>query len=201
LRGYIVAGIGTEIGKTIVAATVVEKLGADYWKPVQAGELNHTDTMTVGELAPGCGTLHTEAYRLNTAMSPHAAAEIDGVTIVREDLSAPATENVLVIEMAGGLLVPLAPGLSNIDLMADWGLPVILVSAYYLGSINHTLLSVQALAARRVRVLGIVFNGDTVATSRSIILAETGLACLLDMPRADRLDGQWIASQARALAL
>lgn len=201
MRGYIVAGIGTEIGKTIVAATVVEKLGADYWKPVQAGELNHTDTMTVRELASGCGALHAEAYLLNTAVSPHAAAQIDGITITREELSPPATENVLVIEMAGGLLVPLAPGLSNIDLMEDWGLPVILVSTYYLGSINHTLLSVEALVARRIPVLGIVFNGDTVASSRSIILSETGLPCLLDMPRTDRLDGQWIASQAQALSL
>jgi dethiobiotin synthetase len=201
LHGYIIAGIGTEVGKTVVSAMVVEKLGADYWKPIQAGELDHSDSMTVAELAPGCPTLHPEAYRLNSAVSPHAAAEIDGVAIVRENLSPPHTQNTLVIEMAGGLLVPLAPGLSNIDLMADWGLPVILVSAYYLGSINHTLLSVEALRSRQIPISGIVFNGNLVSPTRSIILSETRLPCLLDVAPAQRLDAPWIATQAQELAL
>jgi dethiobiotin synthetase len=201
LHGYIVGGIGTEVGKTIVSAIVVEKLKADYWKPVQAGELAQTDSMTVRELAPGGRAFHPEAYRLRTAVSPHAAAAIDGVRIVRERLALPHTENTLVIEMAGGLLVPLARGLSNIDLIADWGLPVVVVSSYYLGSINHTLLSLEALRVREISVLGVVFNGEPVASSRRVILSETGLPCLLDIAPADPLDAIWIATQAEAMSL
>lgn len=201
MHGCIVAGIGTEVGKTIVSAIVVEKLQADYWKPIQAGELAQTDSMTVRDLAPGCRRFHPEAYCLATAVSPHAAAEIDGVEIVREGVALPHTENTLVIEMAGGLLVPLARGLSNIDLILDWGLPVVLVSAYYLGSINHTLLSIEALRARDIPILGIVFNGESVSSSRSIILSETGLPCLLDVAPVDHLDAKWITTQAEALSL
>ena len=115
MRGYVVAGIGTEVGKTVVAAILVEKLRADYWKPVQAGNLDATDTLRVRHLTRHGGVLHPEAWRLNTPVSPHAAADIDGVRIKRASLELPHTGTPMIVELAGGLMVPLdsQPGLST----------------------------------------------------------------------------------------
>jgi len=201
MHGCVVAGIGTGVGKTVVAAIVAEKWRADYWKPVQAGELHASDTMKVRQLAPEAARFHAEAYRLNSAISPHAAAELDGVQIERTKLALPVTENRLVVELAGGLFVPLAPGLRNIDLLSEWKLPVLLVANYYLGSINHTLLSIEALQTRDIPLLGLVFNGNPLKSSRQAILEESGLPCLLDMARADRIDASWVAKQAESLQL
>ena len=213
MRGYVVAGIGTDVGKTVVSAILVEKLRADYWKPVQAGDLDSSDTLRVGQLTTHGGVLHPEAWRLNTAMSPHAAAEIDGVRIRRTSLELPQNDSLpgahpntpLIVELAGGLMVPLdnrpGQGLCNIDLLKDWGLPVVLVANFYLGSINHTLLSVDALQNRDIALAGLVFNGDAVESSRSAILNLTGLPVLLDLPWTDRLDRIFISSHAARLEL
>ena len=205
MRGYVVAGIGTEVGKTVVAAILVEKLRADYWKPVQAGNLDASDTLRVRQLTRHGGMLHPEAWRLNTPVSPHAAAEIDGVRIRRASLEIPHTSTPLIVELAGGLMVPLdsrpGHGLSNIDLLKEWGLPVVLVANYYLGSINHTLLSVDAMRSRDIELAGLVFNGDTVKGSRSAILNLTGLRVLLDLPWANKVDTAFIATQAARLEL
>jgi len=209
MRGYVVAGIGTEVGKTVVAAILVEKLRADYWKPVQAGDLDSSDTLRVRQLAAHGGVLHPEAWRLSTAMSPHAAAEIDGVRIRRASLELPQNRALpgtpLIVELAGGLMVPLdarpGQGLSNIDLLKEWGLPVVLVANYYLGSINHTLLSVDAMRARDITLAGLVFNGDAVKGSRSAILNLTGMRVLLDMPWTDKVDTAFISTQAARLKL
>jgi dethiobiotin synthetase len=201
MRGFVVAGIGTEVGKTIVSAIMVQRLKADYWKPVQAGNLDQSDTLAVQQLAP-CGVdFHPEAYRLKRAMSPHAAAEKEGVLIEHQQMALPPTGNTLVVELAGGLMAPLAPGLTNIDLLTDWKLPVVLVSSYYLGSINHTLLSVDALTQRNISLLGLVFNGDPVESTRRAILESTGLRSLLDIARADRVDSAWMAKQVENLQL
>ncbi|MCH7506440.1 MAG: dethiobiotin synthase [Proteobacteria bacterium] len=205
MRGYVVAGIGTEVGKTVVAAILVEKLRADYWKPVQAGNLDASDTLRVRQLTRHGGMLHPEAWRLNTPVSPHAAAEIDGVRIRRASLELPHTGTPLIVELAGGLMVPLdsqpGHGLSNIDLLKEWGLPVVLVANYYLGSINHTLLSVDAMRSRDIELAGLVFNGDTVKGSRSALLNLTGLKVLLDLPWADKVDTGFISTQAARLEL
>lgn len=201
MRGCVVAGIGTEVGKTVVAAIFVERLRADYWKPVQAGSLDRSDTMTVRRLAPGGAAFYPEAYRLRHAMSPHAAAELEGVAIEQRKLALPQTANTLVVELAGGLMVPLGDKLTNIDLLPDWDLPVVLVANYYLGSINHTLLSLDALTRRNISVMGLVFNGDRVDSSRRLILAATGLSPLLDLERAARPGPDWVARQARKLQL
>lgn len=209
MRGYVVAGIGTGVGKTVVSAILVEKFQADYWKPVQAGELHASDTPRVQQLALHRGVLHTEAWRLNTAASPHAAAEIDGVQINRTTLDLPQAGTdqgtPLIVELAGGLMVPLdvRPGLElrNIDLLKEWGLPVVLVANYYLGSINHTLLSVDALQSRGIALAGIVFNGEAMKGSRSAIVDLTGLPVLLDLPWADRIDRPFISTQATRLTL
>ena len=201
MRGFVIAGIGTEVGKTIVSAIMVQRLKADYWKPVQAGSLDQSDTMTVRQLAPCGAVFHPEAFRLKRAMSPHAAAKKEGVLIEQKQMTLPLTENTLVVELAGGLMAPLAPGLSNIDLLPDWKLPVVLVSSYYLGSINHTLLSIEALKRRNISLLGLVFNGDPVESTRSAILESSGLRSLLDIERTDRFDSTWMEKQVENLQL
>ena len=201
MHGCVVAGIDTEVGKTIVSAILVQRLQADYWKPVQAGNLDQSDTMTVQQLVSCGAVFHPEAHRLKRAMSPHAAAEKEGVLIEKQQMALPPTDNTLVVELAGGLMAPLAPGLTNIDLLTDWKLPVILVSSYYLGSINHTLLSIEALKRRQISMLGLVFNGDPVESTRQAILDSTGLRSLLDIEPTDRINSAWIAKQVENLQL
>ncbi|NNM00667.1 MAG: dethiobiotin synthase [Gammaproteobacteria bacterium] len=202
MQQVVVAGIGTGVGKTLVAAILVEALGADYWKPVQAGELDATDTMTVSALTtPGRGRILPEAYRLSRPESPHAAAAAEGVEIEAARLALPVVDGPLVVELAGGVLVPLGGGLTNADLLIRWSLPVVLVSSYYLGSINHTLLSVEALTARGIAIAGLVFNGDPVAASRAGILALTGLPVLLDLPALADVTAEAIRSEAGRLTL
>ena len=178
-----VAGIGTSVGKTLVSALLVERLGASYWKPIQAGGLVHTDTEEVRRLVTlSRARFLPEAYSFRAAMAPHAAAAQEGVTIEKEGLRLPDVEGSLVVEPAGGVLVPVADGLLNVDLLKYWNLPVVVVSSYYLGSINHTLLTVEALKSRDLTLAGIVFNGERNDHSRGVILRETGLKCLLDLP-------------------
>lgn len=180
---FAIAGIGTGVGKTLVAALFVERLGAAYWKPIQAGGLAHTDTDEVRRLVTnGRARFLPEAYRLKAAMSPHAAADREGLTLERSRLQIPEAEGPLVVEPAGGVRVPMADDLLNTDLMEDWSLPVVVVANYYLGSINHTLLTVEALKARGLPLAGIVFSGEPNPDSRSVILEVTGLECLLDLP-------------------
>ncbi len=172
---YFITGIGTEVGKTIAAAIVTEALEADYWKPIQAGDLENSDTHKVERLISNKKSIfHKNAFELNTPMSPHAAAKIDGVKIRAKNMELPKTENDLVIEGAGGLLVPI----SDEETIADLIKPdhkVILVSRNYLGSINHTLLSVEALKSRNLNCIGIIISGEENPSSESIIQKMTGL--------------------------
>lgn len=172
---YFITGIGTEVGKTVAAAIVTETLEADYWKPIQAGDLENSDTHKVKRLISNKKTVfHENAFSLKTPMSPHAAAEIDGVEISAKEVKQPKTKNSLVIEGAGGLLVPI----NNKETIADLIRPehkVILVSRHYLGSINHTLLSVEALKSRNLTCAGIIFSGEENPSTESIIEKMTGL--------------------------
>ena len=155
-----ITGIGTEIGKTIVSAALVEKLKADYWKPVQSGDLNNSDTNKVRNLITNkTSNFHPETYALTQPFSPHKSAAIDGISIDKNKFSIPVTGNKLIIEGAGGLMVPLNTNFLIIDLIKQLNVEVILVSRNYLGSINHTLLSVDALKQRNIPVKGIIFNG------------------------------------------
>ncbi len=165
----VVTGTDTGVGKTVFSAALAGALGAHYWKPVQAGLQDSTDSETVrslGGLPPD--RLLPECYRLKTPCSPHRAAEIDGVQIELERLTVPDA-NPLVIEGAGGVLVPLRRDLLMADLFAVWGLPVVLVARTALGTINHSLLSIEALRARNVPVLGVAFVGNPVEDSEAII--------------------------------
>lgn len=175
-KTFVIAGTGTEVGKTVTSAVLCEAWKADYWKPVQAGGLEFTDTDLVKSLVSNTsGKFHAEGYRLTEPMSPHAAAEIDNVVIDESGLKIPVTENNLLIELAGGLMVPLRKDFLNIDLIKFWKLPVILVSRNYLGSINHTLLSLDVLKKNNIPVEGIIFNGDEVKATEDVILQYAGV--------------------------
>lgn len=157
----VIAGTDTGIGKTIFSAALTGALGAAYWKPVQSGLEGETDSEAVLRLSgvPAQNIL-AEAYKLNTPASPHIAAAIDGIEIDVEKLTPPRMRSPLVIELAGGLMVPLTRRVLQIDLLQRWKLPVVLVSSTRLGTINHSLLSIEALKARAIPMLGIAFTGE-----------------------------------------
>lgn len=173
-----VTGIGTDVGKTIASSIITESLQADYWKPIQAGDLDNSDSHKIQRYISNDKTvIHPNSYKLNTPASPHLAAEIDNVTIDLAKIIAPETENHLVIEGAGGLFVPL----NNQDTIIDLIQPdykVIVVSRHYLGSINHTLLTVEALQNSKIKVAGIIFSGEENKATESIILSKTGIKCI-----------------------
>lgn len=176
-KRYFITGISTEVGKTVVAAIVTEALEADYWKPIQAGELENSDTHKVEQLISNNNSkFHSNSYALKTPMSPHAAAEIDGITIDLKKIQVPKTSNHLVIEGAGGLLVPL----NNTDTILDLIQPeynVIVVSRHYLGSINHTLLTVKLLQEKGFNV-AILFSGKEHKTTEEIIKTMTNVTVI-----------------------
>lgn len=173
-----ITGISTDVGKTIASAIIVEALQADYWKPIQAGDLEHSDTHKVQSLISNTQSkFHPNSYALQTPASPHLAATKDGITIDLNQIQEPATTNHLVIEGAGGILVPLNETQSVVDLIQP-DYKVIVVSRHYLGSINHTLLTVEALQNRKIQVAGIVFSGEENTSTESIILSRTGLSCI-----------------------
>ena len=178
MNTYFVTGIGTDVGKTIVSAIITEALKADYWKPIQAGELECSDTHKVKNLVSNKKSVfHPNSFELQTPMSPHAAAEIDGIKISSVKIKRPKTSNDLVIEGAGGLLVPINSKETIADLMKASD-KIIVVSRHYLGSINHTLLTLEALKYRGLNIFGIIFNGEKNTSSEAIILKMTGIPCL-----------------------
>jgi dethiobiotin synthetase len=173
MRGLIVTGTDTGIGKTVLAAGLVGALThsfgqARYWKPVQAGLAEETDSAAVARLVPGA-TVHAEAYRLVTPASPHLAARIDGVDIVAERLALPAGAGPIIVEGAGGALVPLSETRLYAEQFVVWGLPVVIVARTGLGTINHSLLTIEALRARGVPMAGIAFVGPAEPESEAII--------------------------------
>jgi dethiobiotin synthetase len=176
MKRYFVTGIGTDVGKTVAAAILTEALQADYWKPVQAGGLDFTDTDTVMSLVSNpTSVYHPEAYRLKMAASPHKAAAAEGIEIDVHGLKLPETTNNLIVEGAGGLMVPLNKRYLVLDLVQQLGLEVVLVSRNYLGSINHTLLTAEVLRYRKIPVAGIIFNGEENQSSEDFIIKYTGL--------------------------
>lgn len=174
MKTYFITGISTEVGKTVASAIVTEALQADYWKPIQAGDLDHSDTHKVERLVSNKKSqFHPNSYALNTPMSPHAAAEIDGITIDLKKIKAPKTKNHLVIEGAGGLLVPLNDKETILDIIQP-DFKVIVVSRHYLGSINHTLLTVNLLKEKGFDV-SIIFSENEHKTTESIIKKMTNV--------------------------
>lgn len=189
----VIAGTDTGIGKTVFSAALSGALDARYWKPIQAGLDGETDSDVVRRLSglpPGRGV--PESYRLATPASPHLAAERDGVTIDVDRLTltspSPLDERELVIELAGGLLVPLTRSTLQIDLVARWAAPVVLCASTRLGTINQTLLSLEALRSRAIPILGIAFIGGAAPDTEAIIPAISGVRRLGRLPRLDPLE-------------
>jgi len=184
----VVTGTDTGIGKTVFAAALTDALGACYWKPVQSGLDSETDSETVRRLGriPAARIL-PEAWRLNTPVSPHVSAEIDGVVLAPDKLQPPDTGLPLVIEGAGGLLVPLTRRQSFAEVFARWRIPVILCARTSLGTINHTLLSLEAMRRRSIPILGVAFIGDDHPDTQQIIGEMGGVRSLGRLPWLDPL--------------
>ena len=200
MKRYFVTGIGTEVGKTVASAILTQALAADYWKPVQAGELNNSDQLTVkGLVDNNTSVFHPESYRLNQPMSPHAAAERDGIEIDLSLIKAPKTNNHLIIEGAGGLLVPLNSKDTILDLIETLDVEVILVSRHYLGSINHTLMSIDVLKQRNISIKGILFNGNENKDTETIISKMSDVKVLGRIDELDVVDKSRIHSVAEEL--
>ena len=195
-KTYFITGISTDVGKTVAAAIVTQSLEADYWKPIQAGDLDNSDTHKVKRLVNNeISQYHDNSYSLKTPMSPHAAAEIDGITVTAASIKRPKTTRPLVVEGAGGILVPI----NDTETIADLIVPtdkVIVVSRHYLGSINHTLLTVKLLKARGLSVAGIIFSGEEHPTTEAIIEKMTGATIIGRIDEEPYFDEHVIAEYA-----
>ena len=197
----IITGTDTDVGKTVFAAALAGALRASYWKPIQAGlDANgDTDSRRVASLSSlPADRILPEAYALATPCSPHRAAEIDGLAIDPERLALPQISGPLVVEGAGGVLVPLTRSLTYADMFARWGHPVVLVARTALGTINHSLLSIEALRARRIVILGVAFVGDGNPDSEAIIADLGSVRRLGRLPRLAPLDAGILAAAFRA---
>jgi dethiobiotin synthetase len=194
---YFVTAIGTDSGKTIVSAILTEALQADYWKPIQAGRENR-DVETVAKLINnGHSFCYEESYLLSLPMSPHAAARADGIRIELDKVLLPQNGgNNIIIEGAGGILVPLNEKDFVIDIAAKFEAEIILVSNNYLGSINHTLLTVQELKKRNLKVKGIIFNGQSNEETEEFILKYSGYKCLLRILPEDGINQEIVTRYA-----
>ena len=200
MKKYFITGIGTDVGKSISASIITEALEADYWKPIQAGDLESSDTLKVQQFVKNETTVyHQEAYRLKHPMSPHAAAERDGVEIKLQNIRLPVTQNHLVVEGAGGLLVPLNKKDTILDLITQLDCEVILVSRHYLGSINHTLMSVELLKSRNISIKGILFNGAENKDTEAIVKEMSGLDIIGRIEELKDINKEVINSIAQGL--
>ena len=179
MRKIFVTGIGTDVGKTVVSAVLTQALKADYWKPIQTGTEYDNDTERVKKLVTNSSSVfHKEAYALKASIAPYAAAKAENIRIDLENIQLPQTNNTLIIEGAGGLFVPLNEKDFVIDLITKFAAETVLVVQNYLGSINHTLLSIEALKSRNIKLLGIIISGVENVSSEEIILQQSGLKIL-----------------------
>jgi dethiobiotin synthetase len=195
----VITGIGTEVGKTIVSAVFCEAFGLDYWKPIQSGAIEDDDSTSISKLVSKKITVFPNSYCFQAPLSPDQAARLEGVVIDPNELKLPTSENLL-IEPAGGLMVPLtSDGFLFSDLLKIWNLPIILVSRFYLGSINHTLLSIEFIKSKGLDLAGIVFTGDINAESEAIIRTYASPTHFFHIPWTENLSSEFIHEQAAKL--
>jgi dethiobiotin synthetase len=201
MRKIFVTGIGTDIGKTLVSAILAEALEADYWKPVQAGTLYATDSENVKKyISNPVSVIHPEAYRLKGHKSPHEAAANENIKIDPDKIMLPVTSNkTLVIEGAGGVMVPLTDNYFILDLIKKFNADVVLVIQNYLGSINHSLLTIDVLKQNKIKISGIVFNGAPHPASEELILNYSALPCILKILKEDKIDKNSILKYAKSI--
>jgi dethiobiotin synthetase len=200
MRKIFITGIGTDVGKTVVSGILTEALQADYWKPVQTGSYFSTDSAKIQKyISNPISQILPETYILGQYMSPHAAAELEHVRIELDNIKIPPTSNqTVIIEGAGGIMVPLNENHFIVDLITQLDAEVILVIQNYLGSINHTLLSIDALKFRNLKILGLVFNGPPHKLSEDIILSYSGLKCIGRIQKESSIDAKVIKRYAEA---
>jgi dethiobiotin synthetase len=192
---FFVTGIGTDVGKTVVSAILSEALQAYYWKPIQSGDLENSDSLKIQRWTKNVVIL-TEKYRLNQPFSPHTSARLDYIFIASE-IELPKVDNVLIVEGAGGVLVPINDdGITIGDWMQTLAIPVIVVVKHYLGSINHTLLTLEYLKSKSIEIAGIVVTGEKHEESERIIETVTGKKINLHIPLATNVDEQFVCEQA-----
>jgi len=195
-----VAGIHTGIGKTVVSAVLAEALGTDYWKPIQAGT-DDRDMLTVQRLITnGADRVHPEAVLLQMPASPHTAAAAEGIEIDHTAFSWPVTDKPLLVETAGGVLSPVSAMHTVADMIAYYELPTVLVSQNYLGSINHTLMTVETLRNRGIRIIGIIISGEKNDMSEQFIAQYTRMPILAHIPAIGIMDNANIISIARNIS-
>lgn len=199
-KRYFITGIGTGVGKTVTSAAITEKLKADYWKPIQSGDLEQSDSLAIKSLIANKQTvIHPERYRLNQPLSPHLSAKIDGIDMLLSDFELPHTDNHLIVEGAGGLMVPINNNHLIIDLIKHLALEVILVSQNYLGSINHTLLSIAMLKNAGIELAGIIFCGEKNEESERYILTYSNAKLLGNIPQLSTLNASQITQASEYL--
>lgn len=199
-KGFLIAGIHTGIGKTMCAAILTEALECDYWKPIQAGDLQNSDSIFVRQhLSNPHSVVHAEAYKLQTPASPHTAAAIDQIEIDMHQLHLPESKRPIVVETAGGIMSPVNNSNTMLDLALQLQLPVILVAQNYLGSINHTLLSIAAIQQTELPLIGLIWNGTPDHSARSFVAHHTRLTELFAVPLLEKTNKQTVAQLAALL--
>lgn len=199
---YFITGIGTGIGKTVVSAVLTEKLNADYWKPIQSGDLEISDSLMIKHLISNKKTtIHPECYRLGQPLSPHLSAKIDGIQITIDSINIPQITNCLIIEGAGGLMVPLNDDKLILDLIKKLKTKVIVVSQNYLGSINHTLLTLQILKSNNIEIQGLIFNGTANPESENYITNYSNVKVLGKIPKLSVIDSESIKKAGQCIIL
>lgn len=196
-KGFIVAGIGTEIGKTIASSILVKALNSNYWKPVQSGNLDDSDTINVGKLVGKTeGEFFESSYNFINPLSPHTAAELENRKIELNNFILPESNRATIVELAGGIMVPLNDSETNLDLIKKLNLPVVLVSRNYLGSINHTLLSYELLKRENIHILGLIINGEENSSGEKFILNYTELPLILRINEEEEFNTEKIEEYA-----
>ncbi len=198
MKGVFVTATDTDAGKTVASAIIATALQAAYWKPIQSGDLDHSDSMKIEAMTSGIDIL-PERHRLTVPASPHYSAEVDGVELSLSDFELPKHDRPILVEGAGGLLVPFNEHELMIDLIDQLSLPTILVSRHKLGSINHTLLSLDALHLRGIHLAGIVFVGAETPSTETIIAAHGHTPIIGRIPWADDLNSNFIQAEAARL--
>lgn len=201
-RRLFVTAIGTDVGKTIASAVLVEAMQADYWKPVQSGLEDGTDTDTIKRVVSNSKSVfHEEAYKLIAPMSPHQAAEKENIVIDPQTIQVPATENTLIIEGAGGLLVPITREFLMVDLIKQLNAEVVLVINHYLGSINHTMLSLKYLKEEGFNVAGLLYNGDRFEDNENLYREHFGFPVMGHIPQLSAVNQESIRTIAESIQI
>lgn len=179
MNRIIVAGIGTGVGKTVVSAILMTLFQADYWKPIQCGDAEDLDSRVIERLIQSKKhRIFPSAYTFNGPLSPHHASRLENISIDTKTLIPPQTSRTLVIESVGGVLVPLTSTCVSLDVFKTWSCQWVVVSRHYLGSINHTLLTIEALKTRGISLNGVIFNGESNVDTEEAILQITQLPML-----------------------